>query len=135
MLNHACNLDGLYLIKYGLCSEVVIIRRWEPIKTIQLMNISFYSIFPFRWIQTSTLFLVLLPVYYVPSHQWLVLHALNMCQHWLLHKFEPMKLQLHIFTATSETQDKFHCCYWDSCMGNKKYGITIEAIYQTKMVW
>ena len=30
-----------------------------------------------------------------------------------------MKLQLQLFTATSEIRDKFHCCYWDFCMDNE----------------
>ena len=30
-----------------------------------------------------------------------------------------MNLQLQLFTATSEIQDKFHCCYWDFCTDNE----------------
>ena len=30
-----------------------------------------------------------------------------------------MKLQLQLFTATSEIQDKFQYCYLDFCMGNE----------------
>ena len=42
-----------------------------------------------------------------------------MRQHWSLHKFWPIKLQLQLFIATSEILDKFHCYYWDFCMGNE----------------
>jgi len=44
----------------------------------------------------------------------------------LLHKFQLMKLQLQIFTATSEIRKLFHCFYSDFCMDSK---IDIVLIY------
>jgi len=45
-----------------------------------------------------------------------------------------MKLQLRLFTVTSEIRDKFHCCYWDFCMGNETGMVLVYILVHKRML-